>query len=66
MRVLAVDWSGDLHGARRRIRVAEARPGRLLDVRGGLDRAGVGELLAELRDGPDAADPALLDELLGA
>jgi hypothetical protein len=55
VRVLAVDWSGDLLGARRRIRVAEARPGRLLDVRGGLDRAGVGELLASLRDGPDTA-----------
>jgi hypothetical protein len=55
VRVLAVDWSGDLHGARRRIRVAEARSGLLLDVRGGLDRAGVGELLAELRDGPEAA-----------
>jgi hypothetical protein len=52
VRLLAVDWSGDLHGARRRIRVAEARPGRLIDVRGGLDRAGVGELLLGLRDGP--------------
>ena len=55
MRLLAVDWSGDRHGARRRIRVAEARPGRLLDVRGGLDRDGVGELLASLRDGPEPA-----------
>ncbi len=52
MRLLAVDWSGDLRGAHRRIRVAEAVPGRLLDVYGGLDRAGVGELLAGLRDGP--------------
>ena len=55
MRLFAVDWSGDLRDARRRIRVAEARPGRLLDVRGGLDREGVGKLLAELRDGPEAA-----------
>ena len=55
MRLLAVDWSGDLAAARRRIRVAEARPGRLLDVRGGLDREGVGELLASLADGPDTA-----------
>jgi hypothetical protein len=55
VRVLAVDWSGDLRGAARRIRVAEARPGRLLDVRGGLDREGVGDLLEGLRDGPDTA-----------
>jgi hypothetical protein len=54
VRLLAVDWSGDRRGARRRIRGAEARPGRLLDVRGGLDREGVGALLAELRGGPDA------------
>jgi hypothetical protein len=52
VRLLAVDWSGDRDGARRRIRVAEASPGRLLEVRGGLDRAGVGELLTALRDGP--------------
>lgn len=55
MRLLAVDWSGDRHGARQRIRVAEACHGRLLDVRGGLDRDGVGDLLARLRDGPDTA-----------
>lgn len=53
MRVLAIDWSGDRDGARRRIRVAEACPGRLLDVRGGLDRDGVGALLDGLRDGPE-------------
>jgi hypothetical protein len=52
VRVLAVDWSGDLRAAARRIRVAEAAPGRLLGVRGGLDRAGVGAMLAELRDPP--------------
>jgi hypothetical protein len=51
VRVLAVDWSGDARGAHRRIRVAEARPGRLVSVRGGLDRTGVGELLTALRDG---------------
>lgn len=53
MRTFAVDWSGDDRGAHRRIRVAEARPGRLLSVRGGLDRDGVGELLLGLRDGDD-------------
>jgi hypothetical protein len=55
VRVLAVDWSGDARGARHRIRVAEARPGRLLEVRGGLDRDGVGDLLLGLRDGPGPA-----------
>jgi hypothetical protein len=35
--------------------VAEARPGRLLGVRGGLDREGVGDLLLALRDGPGPA-----------
>lgn len=34
----AVDWSGDARAARRRIRLARAVPGRLLEVRGGLDR----------------------------
>ncbi|MCD2188344.1 hypothetical protein [Actinomycetospora soli] len=53
MRILAVDWSGDLRAAAKRIRVAEAEPGRLLDVRGGLDRTGVGDLLLDLRDGPE-------------
>lgn len=53
VRVLAVDWSGDARGARRRIRVAEARPGALVTVRGGLDRDGVGELLLGLGDGPE-------------
>ncbi|MDL5154547.1 DUF429 domain-containing protein [Actinomycetospora termitidis] len=55
MRVLAVDWSGDLRAAARRIRVAEAEPGRLLAVRGGLDREGIGGLLRDLRDGPAPA-----------
>ncbi|NMO92150.1 DUF429 domain-containing protein [Actinomycetospora sp. TBRC 11914] len=55
MRVLAVDWSGDARDARRRIRVAEARPGRLRSVRGGLDRDGVGDLLLALRQGPTPA-----------
>ena len=55
MRVLAVDWSGDARGARHRIRVAEARPGRLLEVQGGLDRAGVGDLLLALHEGPEPA-----------
>lgn len=55
MRVLAVDWSGAAHGARHRIRVAEACPGRLLDVHGGLDRDGVGDLLLGLREGPGPA-----------
>lgn len=57
MRILAVDWSGDLRGAAKRIRVAEAEPGRLLDVRGGLDREGVGDLLLDLRD---AAEPVVV------
>ncbi|MEJ2869599.1 hypothetical protein WCD74_17630 [Actinomycetospora sp. OC33-EN08] len=57
MRVLAVDWSGDLRAAAKRIRVAEAAPGRLLDVRGGLDRDGVGDLLLGLRD---RATPAVV------
>lgn len=34
----AIDWSGDARAARRRIRLARAVPGRLLEVRGGLDR----------------------------
>lgn len=55
MRILAVDWSGDLRAAAKRIRIAEAEPGRLLDVRGGLDRAGVGELLLDLRDRDEPA-----------
>jgi hypothetical protein len=55
VRTLAVDWSGDARSAHRRIRVAEARPGRLVSVRGGLDRDGVGELLLGLRDAPEPA-----------
>ncbi|MCD2193428.1 DUF429 domain-containing protein [Actinomycetospora endophytica] len=55
MRVLAVDWSGDARGARHRIRVAEARPGELLEVRLGLDREGVGDLLLGLRAGTEPA-----------
>lgn len=47
MEVIAVDWSGDARAARRRIRVATAEPGRLLAVRGGLDRDGVAALLRE-------------------
>jgi hypothetical protein len=43
--VLAVDWSGDRRAAHRHIRVAGAAPGRLLGLRGGLDREGVVELL---------------------
>jgi hypothetical protein len=57
VRVLAVDWSGDARHAARRIRVAEAEPGRLLSVRGGLDRDGVGGVLAELRE---AGEPAVV------
>ncbi|HEY2193008.1 MAG TPA: hypothetical protein VGH76_12035 [Actinomycetospora sp.] len=53
MRTFAVDWSGDARSAHRRIRVAEARPGRLRSVRGGLDRDSVGELLLGLRDGDE-------------
>lgn len=45
MEVLAVDWSGDARAAHRRIRVAAAVPGRLVEVRGGLDRAAVTALL---------------------
>lgn len=52
MRVLAVDWSGDARHADRRIRVAEAAPGRLVSVRGGLDRGGVGDLLLALAREP--------------
>ncbi len=55
MRVFAVDWSGDARSAHRRIRVAEARPGRLVSVRGDLDRDGVGDLLLSLRDRPEPA-----------
>lgn len=36
-----MDWSGDARAAHRRIRVASARPGCLVDVRAGLDRDGV-------------------------
>lgn len=44
---VAVDWSGAAHAAHRRIRVATAVPGRLLEVRAGLDRAGVADLLRQ-------------------
>ncbi|MFC5139499.1 hypothetical protein ACFPK1_14750 [Actinomycetospora rhizophila] len=47
MEAVAIDWSGDARAARRRIRVATARPGRLLAVRAGLDREGVADLLRE-------------------
>ncbi|MDD7941504.1 hypothetical protein PHK61_24075 [Actinomycetospora lutea] len=47
MEAIAIDWSGDARAAHRRIRVATARPGRLLAVRAGLDRAGVADLLLE-------------------
>ncbi|PVZ09442.1 hypothetical protein C8D89_106101 [Actinomycetospora cinnamomea] len=51
--MLAVDWSGDQRAAHHRIRVASAVPGRLLEVRGGLDREGVVEhLLARADAGP--------------
>ena len=43
----AVDWSGDAQAARRRIRLARAVPGRLLEVRGGLDRE---EVVAHVLD----------------
>jgi len=43
--VLAVDWSGDARAAHRRIRLAAAVPGCLVDVRAGLDRDGVTEYL---------------------
>ncbi|GAA4876289.1 hypothetical protein [Actinomycetospora straminea] len=45
MEAIAVDWSGDARAAHRRIRVATAEPGRLVAVRGGLDRDGVAALL---------------------
>jgi len=47
-RVLAVDWSGDARAAHRRIRVAEAVRGRLVSVRGGLDRDAVVDHLTAL------------------
>ena len=54
-RVLAVDWSGDARAAHRRIRVAEAAPGRLVSVEAGLDRDAVvhrlAGLAAQARDG---------------
>jgi hypothetical protein len=50
VRVLAVDWSGDARSASRRIRLAEAAPGRLLAVWGGLDREGVADLVTALAD----------------
>ena len=37
---MAVDWSGAVRGAERRICVAEARAGELVSITGGLDRAG--------------------------
>jgi hypothetical protein len=48
VRVLAVDWSGDARTPQRRIRLAEAEPGRLLAVWGGLDREGVVDLVVGL------------------
>jgi hypothetical protein len=51
--VLAVDWSGDARASHRRIRVASAQPGRLVDVRAGLDRDGVtAHLLARAAETP--------------
>lgn len=51
-----MDWSGEERAAHRRIRVARAVPGRLLEVRGGLDRAAVTELLlARAAAGPVVA-----------
>ncbi|WP_133826494.1 hypothetical protein [Actinomycetospora succinea] len=47
MEAIAVDWSGDARAARRRIRMASAVPGRLVEVRAGLDRDGVAALLRE-------------------
>ncbi|MEJ2886516.1 hypothetical protein [Actinomycetospora aeridis] len=47
MDVIAVDWSGDARAAHRRIRVASAVPGRLVEVRAGLDRDDVADLLRE-------------------
>jgi hypothetical protein len=53
VQVLAVDWSGDARAAARRIRVASAMPGRLLEVRAGLDRDGVvAHLLTRAARGP--------------
>src|SRR5690349_13918265 len=45
--VLAVDWSGDVRAAHRRIRIATARPGRLLGVGVGLDRDAVTGLVRD-------------------
>jgi hypothetical protein len=50
VRVLAVDWSGAVANARAGIRVAEARDGRLVSVRGDLDRDGVADHVLALAD----------------
>lgn len=50
VRVLAVDWSGAVVDARAGIRVAEVRDGRLVSVRGDLDRDGVADLVLALAD----------------
>lgn len=47
MEAIAIDWSGDARAAHRRIRVATAVPGRLIGLRGGLDRDGVADLLRD-------------------
>ncbi len=46
-RVFAVDWSGALKGAERRIWVAEARAGELVGLTGGLSRAAAVALVVE-------------------
>ncbi len=48
MRVVAVDWSGKLSGEREFIWLAEAREGRLVDLRNGYTRAEVVDRLVEL------------------
>lgn len=50
MRALAVDWSGATHGAHHRIWLAEtSRPGQLVRLECGRDRAAMAALLAETR-----------------
>jgi hypothetical protein len=56
VRIVAVDWSGRLHGERRAIWVAEARDGVLVRLECGRDRDEVGEHLVELA----AADAGLV------
>ena len=56
----AVDWSGDARAARRRIRLARAVPGGLLEVRGGLDRDEVVAHVLDARTGTASSSGRLL------